>query len=78
MIRAKLLLIQFDTQNKERKDEKKLKTISELRRLLRQIDFNTEAVPLEDEGRLLKLFSSLKRNPLSIQEKVLIKELAYA
>jgi len=45
--------------------------------LLRKIDFNVEVVPLEDEDRLLKLFSSLKNNPLSIQEKVLIKELVY-
>ena len=77
MIRAKLLLIQYDTVNKEQKDEKKLNTISELKRLLRQIDFNVEVVPLEDEGRLLKFFSSLKNNPLSIQEKGLIKELVY-
>jgi len=77
MILAKLLLMQYDTVNTEQKDEKKLNTISELKRLLRQIDFNVEVVPLEDEDRLLKLFSSLKNNPLSIQEKVLIKELVY-
>jgi len=77
MILAKLLLMQYDTVNTEQKDEKKLNTISELKRLLRQIDFNVEVVPLEDEDRLLKLFSSLKNKPLSIQEKVLIKELVY-
>jgi len=69
--------MEFDIVNKEQKDEKKLSTISGLKRLLRQIDFNVEVIPLEDEGRLLNLFSSLKNNPLSLQEKVLIKELVY-
>ena len=77
MIRAKLLLIQFDTLNKEKKDEKKLSTILELKKLLRQIDFDVEVVPLEDESRLLKLFTSLKNKPLSIEEKILINELVH-
>ncbi len=75
MIIAKLLMMEFDIVNTEQKDEKKLNTISELKRLLRKIDFNVEVVPLEDEDRLLKLFSSLKNNPLSLQEKEVIKEL---
>ena len=77
MIRTKLLLMEFDIVNTEQKDEKKLSTLSELKRLLRQIDFKVEVVPLEDEVRLLRFFSSLKNNPLSIHEKVLIKELVY-
>jgi hypothetical protein len=77
MIRAKLLLIQFDTLNKQYKDEKKLSAILELKKLLRQIDFDVEVVPLEDEGRLLQLFTSLKNKPLSSEEKILINELVY-
>ncbi len=77
MIRAKLLLIQFDTLNKKQKDQKKLNTILDLKKLLRQIDFNVEVVPLEDEDRLLNFFSSLKSNPLSIEEKALINELVH-
>ncbi len=77
MIRAKLLLIQIDTLNKEQKDEKKLNTILDLKKLLRQIDFNVETVPLEDEDRLLNFFSSLKNNPLSIEEKELVNELVH-
>ena len=75
MIRAKLLLLQFDTLNKEPKNEKKLNTILDLKKLLKQIDFNVEVVPMEDEVRLLNFFSSLKNKPLSIEEKGLIHEL---
>lgn len=77
MIRAKLLLLQFDTLNKEPKDEKKLNTILELKKLLKQIDFNVEIVPLEDEVRLLNFFYSLKSKPLSKEEKALINELVH-
>ena len=75
MIRAKLLLLQFDTLNMEPKNEKKLNAILDLKKLLKQINFNVEVVPIEDEVRLLNFFSSLKNKPLSIEEKRLIQEL---
>ena len=75
MIRAKLLLLQFDTLNMEPKNEKKLNAILDLKKLLKQIDFNVEIVPMENEVRLLNFFSSLKNKPLSIEEKALIQEL---
>ena len=75
MIRAKLLLLQFDTLNMEPKNEKKLNAILDLKKLLKQIDFDVEIVPMENEVRLLNFFSSLKNKPLSIEEKALIQEL---
>ena len=54
---------------------RKLAVIRSIRKLLNQIDFSSEIVPIEDKESLERLFVSLKGKTLDKDEKELIEEL---
>jgi len=54
---------------------RKLAAIRSIRKLLNQIDFSSEIVPIEDKESLERLFVSLKGKILDKDEKELIEEL---
>jgi len=52
-----------------------LESIRSIRKLLRQIDFSSEVVPIEDKEKLQRLLISLKGDSLTRDELALVEEL---
>ncbi len=75
MIESKLFLIEQATINNPTPDHLKIKAIRETKKLLNQIDFNAEVVPMESESKLKELLISLKGTLLTKMESKLVKEL---
>ena len=75
MIESKLILIEQATLNNPTPDHLKLEAIRETKKLLTQIDFNAEVVPMESESKLKELLIYLKGNLLTKEESKLVEEL---
>jgi hypothetical protein len=75
MIESKLNLLEQATMHSPIQDHLKLKAIRDTKKLLNQIDFNAEVVPLENSTKLEKLLVFLKGNLLTKDESKLVEEL---
>lgn len=75
IILDKLFIIELDARFRMEKVSQRLLAIQKLQKLLKQLDFLVEEVPLEDPNRLTRLLVSLKGEPLTEDEKRLVEEL---
>lgn len=75
MILEKLLLVEFATERKIRKEYSRLEAVHSILELLDQIDFDVEEVPVEDTTRLVRLLTSLKGSSLSEEELKVVAEI---
>ncbi len=75
MILDKLLLAENTIKENMKLNIQVLAAIRSIRKLLRQIDFTSEVVPVEDKEKLNKLLVSLKGNMLNNYETVLVEEI---
>lgn len=75
MIQFKILLIEQEIINNTTDNLGLLEAVNSIKNLLKQIDFKAEVVPLENLKRVCNLFESLKNQPLTNSEKILIKRL---
>ena len=57
------------------REVKKLRMIESLLELLDKIDYTAEVVPFDDPDRFSRLLASLKGEPLSVEERELVKEI---
>jgi pantothenate synthetase len=75
MIRAKILFIEHELVRNPSKNEEMLNAIESVKKMLKQIDFKVEVVPLENTKSVCKLLESLKNEPLTNKEKLIAKKL---
>jgi len=75
MIIEKLLLAENTVKQNIKLSIRVLASIRSIRKLLRQIDFTSEVVPVEDKEKLNKLLVSLKSNMLNNDETALVEEI---
>lgn len=75
MIKEKLLVLEYSLAIKPSIDYKKTEAIQQLKTALKQIDFNSEIIPVNDFKRLVSLFESLLNRKLNRIEKSIIKNL---
>ena len=75
MILEKLAIIELEVKNNIYKEKNILDAIESIRKILHQIDFVTELVPIDDIERLSKLLNSLKGNALNEEEIELLKRI---
>jgi len=75
MILEKLLEAENTIKENIKLNVRILESIRSIRKLLRQIDFSSEVVPIEDKEKLQRLLISLKGDTLTKDELVLMEEL---
>jgi len=75
MLLYKLQLKELQTKASIVKKQNKLSSITVLKTLLHQIDFNAEIIPENQYEHLVKLLSDLKRSELNKSELKLLKQL---
>lgn len=75
MIVNKMMLLTYEIEERVRQEERRLKAIASVRKLLSGIDFSSEVVPCDNTGRLKKTLESLKGKPLSKDEYALLKDI---
>ncbi len=75
MIKSKLIHIEEATINDLNQNNLKLKAIRETKKLLTQIDFNNEVVPMKSSIKLKELLISLKGKNLTREESNLVEEI---
>ncbi|GGG54958.1 hypothetical protein [Bizionia arctica] len=76
MIQSKIIFLEQELNKDPLKNGDILESVRSLNKLLNQIDFNAEFVPVENIKRLHNLFESLKEEALTKQEKAVIKKLS--
>jgi len=77
MILTILKSIQYDLDTRQDKEPGQKAALENLRRLVGQIDHEAEVIPLGNRERLLRTFRSLKGEPLTDQEILLIDRILY-
>lgn len=75
MILERLMLAEQTAIENIKINIRRISAAKSIRKLLEQIDFSSEVVPLEDEERLSNLLVTLKGKSLDDAEKELINEL---
>jgi len=75
MIVEKLSQIEVEAKYNINSEYRKIETISGIKRLLNQIDFSSEIVPIEDSERLTNIMTYLKGKQLNGCESNLVKEI---
>ncbi len=75
MILDKLTMAEQTAKENIKISIRRISAAKSIKKLLEQIDFSSEVVPLEDEERLSQLMTTLKGKSLDDAEKELIKEL---
>jgi UTP:GlnB (protein PII) uridylyltransferase len=75
MIVEKLKVEEFVCQNKINEENKRLKTVKNILKLLDEIDFTAEEIPSKDPERLLRLLVFLKGESLNKDESQLVNKL---
>ncbi|MFL0352211.1 hypothetical protein [Xanthomarina sp. GH4-25] len=75
MIQTKILFIEQDVERNSPENSELLVAVRSIKKLLNQIDFQAEVVPLESTKKLSNLLESLKNEPLSNSERLLVKKL---
>jgi len=75
MILEKLSKIELEAMKTIANRQKTIKTIHTFKKLLMQIDFSSEVIPIENSEKLKELFTSLKNKELNTDEKIIIKEI---
>jgi len=75
MILDKLYQIEEKSKLSIKKEKERINTVKSMRRLLNQIDFSSEVVPIKDIKHLTMLISSLKGKILTEEEMNIINEL---
>jgi hypothetical protein len=68
MINTKLLLLEYAAKNNHEEDNASLAAIKSIRKMISQIDFSSEVVPIDNAESLIKLMVSLKGEQLSALE----------
>jgi len=75
MILKTISIIKHTSKIKIQNEVKKLETITTIEKLLNEIDFSSEKVPMNDVDKLTKLLSLLKKGELNTHEIALVKEI---
>lgn len=75
MVRSKILFLEQELNRKPIRNKELLEAVNNLKVLLKQIDFTAEVVPVENRKRVLSLFTSLKDEPLTKKEHLVITRL---
>jgi hypothetical protein len=75
MIIEKICVIEYSMMNNSQKDIRKKKALNVFKEAIKQIDFNSEVIPLNNYNRLVKIFESLLNRGLNQDEKVIIEYL---
>ena len=75
MVKIRLVIEDLIDSNKT-VDTNRIKAIKRLNALLAQIDFMVESIVLDDTLKLINLFTELKGEKLTIEEKNLVDELS--
>lgn len=76
MINTKLLLLEYTTHNHNEEGIARIAAIQSIRKIVSQIDFTAEEVPIDNPHRLIKLLVSLKGEQLNDHELNIVKEIA--
>jgi hypothetical protein len=76
MIIERLLYAVNEIQVRMEKEAGRLEAIRSIRKLLSEVDFTAEVVPVEDKDRLIRLLVSLKGHALTDNELEVINEIA--
>lgn len=76
MIKEQLMIAEQSATQNIRINVQRLVAIRSIRKLLDQIDFSSEVVPVDDKEKLTKLLVSLKGSELDHDEKALLEEIA--
>lgn len=71
MIIEKICVLEYGMMNNSLKWE----AIKQLKEAVKQIDFNSEVIPLNNYNRLVKIFESLLNRRLNQDEKTIIEYL---
>ena len=75
MIIEKLSKIEKIAECNMHSEYRKIETVRVFKKLLNQIDFSSEIVPIEDSERLIKLMTLLKGEQLNGSETNLVEEI---
>lgn len=75
MIHQKISKIKLSATFKIDEEVNRLVAANTIQELLKQIDFSSEVIPMNDSEKLIKLFTSLKESELNKNEIQLIKEI---
>jgi hypothetical protein len=75
MIHSKILLIELELNKDSLKNKELLTALNSIKKLLNQIDFTAEVLPLEEFKKVKQVFESLKNESLTKNEKFIIKQL---
>lgn len=75
MIKEKLLIMEYNILQTEVINSPKANALKQLKTALNEVDFNSEIIPLCDYNRLQKLFKSLLKRELNIEELSIIEKL---
>ena len=75
MILENLLMAEKTVKENIKLNLRMLESIKSIRKLLRQIDFSSEVLPIEDKEKLQRLLISLKGDSLTRDEVALVDEL---
>ena len=76
MINTKLLLLEYAAKNNHEEDNASLAAIKSIRKMISQIDFSSEVVPIDNPESLIKLVVSLKGEQLSALEINVLYDIA--
>ena len=76
MIRQIISNIKLSSSHKINEEVSRLSAADSIQKLLNQIDFNSEVVPVHDPEKLHKLLETLKGEALNISEIAVIKEIS--
>jgi len=76
MILKTISIIKHTSKINIQNEVEKLETITTIEKLLNEIDFSSEEVPMNDVEKLTTLLSLLKEGELNTNEIALVKEIA--
>jgi len=76
MINTKLLLLEYAARNNHEEEHASLAAIKSIRKMISQIDFSSEVVPIDNPERLIKLMASLKGEQLTGLEINILYDIA--
>ena len=76
MILKTISIIKHTSKINIQNEVEKLETITTIEKLLNEIDFSSEEVPMNDVEKLTTLLSLLKEEELNTNEIALVKEIA--
>lgn len=70
------MLAEYVTPDQGEISEARLEAIQSIKKMLSQIEYMVEKIPIDDSERIIGLLTSLKGAPLSIEEKMIVMEIS--